>query len=144
MTRSDRMKSIARLAKVKERDAAEALARSNRELSQQERKLAELRSYREDYVRGLEAPEGGTLSAGEMRDIKAFIQCLDQAIAQLEQQRDQKELSNERDKDAWIGTRHRADALDAVVDKYRSAERKATDLEQDLEIDDLVQRCHGK
>jgi flagellar export protein FliJ len=140
MTRSDRMKSIARLAKANEQDAASLLARSNRELSMHEQKLLELRRFRSEYGNLLAAPDGGTLSVASMRQIKSFLQQLDHAIAQLELQHTLKQQANDRDKEKWIGTRHRVDALDAVVDKYKALERKAADLKLELELDDLVQR----
>jgi flagellar FliJ protein len=138
------MEPIIRLAEQAERDAAALLRDSRRDLDECDRKLAQLRDCRRDYIEQMRAESGGSMAAARLHEMRAFVQRLDEVIHQLEDQLKRKQLTNDRQKDAWAGAKYRAQALGNVAARYRADEQKRADLKQQIEIDDRPRRPrHG-
>lgn len=140
MTRSKRLTPIANLANQDEREAAQQLAASNQELADAESKLAELKACRSEYEAQFEGNAGLVIGAARLREYRAFIQQLDQAIAALAQQINRKQQRQENDRSAWVQQRHRATALNDLVAKHKKNELRGEDRRSQNEIDDLSQQ----
>jgi flagellar FliJ protein len=143
MTRSKRLTPIADLASRNERDAAKQLAVSNKELADAEAKLAELQRCRSEYEAQFEGNAGLVIGAARLREYRAFIQQLDQAIAALGQQIARQQKRQENARSTWMQQRHRATALNDLVAKHRRDELRGEERRSQNEIDDLTQQTRS-
>lgn len=136
MTKSKRMQPILLLAEQAERDAAQLLRDSHRDVEECERQLDHLSTCRREYLEQMQGTIGGTMSAARMHELRSFIHRLDQAIHQVETLFERKKTANDRRKDQWVGARYRAQALGNVTARYRADEQKSRELKHQIEIDD--------
>lgn len=126
------------LAANSERDAAEKLQASGREVEDIHRTLEQLLLGREEYVARL---SGGTsMGVAQMRELRAFVAKLDEAIAQVRAQLAHKEQLNAKHREQWQGQKRRTQAIDGVVDRYRRSEQNAEEQRLQREIDDRPPR----
>src|SRR3954466_14293131 len=82
MKRAQRLEMVQNVVDDLERRRAEALAGSERRVSENEAKLAELESYQASYVRGFAVRAGSGIDANLARDYQAFLARLEEAIRQ--------------------------------------------------------------
>ena len=140
------MKRIQRLAMVKkvvddfERRKAEALAASERRVTESENKLSELEAYRASYVRDFAVRAQAGMDGAVARDYQAFLGRLDEALHQQGQavigaraQRDA-ELQN------WQDAAQRAYAIGTTVKRWQSEERYELERREQHESDERSQR----
>ncbi len=145
MKRSQRLDMVQRVVDDLERRKAEALAASERRVSENEKKLTELEGYRATYVRDFALRAETGITAASARDYQAFLARLDEALRQqlhlltgARAQRDA-ELRN------WQGAAQRADAVGQMVKQFKTEEQRALDKREQLESDERSQRlwAHG-
>lgn len=136
--KSKRMNTVLWLAARAEREAADRLLASGRELEELNATLMQLESGREDYVARLTG--GASMGLAQMRELHGFISKIDVAITQVRAQIAQKEQLNHRHRESWQGEKKRSQALDGVVDRYRREEAKVAEARLQREIDDRPPR----
>jgi flagellar protein FliJ len=136
--KSKRMSTVLWLAERAERDAAEKLIASARELEELQQTLRQLQAGREDYVAQLSG--GARMGVARMRELYGFISKIDLAITQVRSQLAQKEQTNARHREHWQGEKKRSQALDGVADRYRREEAKVAEARLQREIDDRPPR----
>jgi flagellar export protein FliJ len=136
MKRSQRLRTLVRLAEHSERAAAREFALGKRELDAAQARLAQLRAARAEYVAAA-GIEGDPLRLGELR---RFLAQLDGLILQLEWQAQRKRLVQERQREVWAGKHARAQALDDVTTRARRAEASADTNRAEREIEDQAVR----
>lgn len=145
MKRSQRLDMVQRVVDDLERRKAEALAASERRVTENEMKLTELETYRATYVRDFAVRAETGITAAAARDYQAFLARLDDALRQQSQvvigvraQRDA-EMRN------WQGAAQRADAVGQMVKHWKNDEQRALDKREQLEADERSQRqwAHG-
>ena len=123
-----------------ERRRAEALAASERQVTESEAKLAELEVYRASYLRRFQCSRGSGMNAARARDYQAFLARLGEALKQqgmavvrAKAQRDS-ELRN------WQGAAQRADAVGHMVKRWNAEEQRELDRIEQKETDEFSQR----
>jgi len=140
MNKSQRLQPVSEIATANERDAAKHMGQQQNILQQHRNKLDELIKYRSEYVEKMVAAGSAGIGAGQMQDYTSFIRRLDEAIVY---QRSQIELAVrqlEVKQREWQAMHTRSEALNKVVDRYRTAEIRAQDKREQNENDERAQR----
>lgn len=144
MTRSKRMQPVQRVAQGRERDAMHKLGQSQQYLDSQLARLEELRSYREQYSRDFTASGESGLDVTRLREFRAFLGRLGEAIRQQEALIERYRSQHEKNRQQWIETRSHSQAIDKVVDRYREQERQQQERREQREQDERSQRSPRK
>lgn len=124
-----------------ERRRAEALAASERRVSEAEAKLAELESYHESYVRGFAVRAGSGIDANLARDYQAFLARLDEAIRQQNQIVIRMRAQRDGERQNWQGAAQRAEAVGQMVQRFQQEEVRAEDRREQQESDERSARA---
>lgn len=140
MTRSKRLRPIARLAADRERQAARELAATLQEFDARLERLHELGAYREEYARRFKAASEQGLDAGRLRDFRSFLSRLDEAIVQQERLVAAARREWEACTVRWQGTRSRTRMLDKVMERLRREEERVARRREQGESDERAQR----
>lgn len=140
MTRSNRMNTIVGLSENQKDAAARQLAQSKQLLDQSETQLADMKRCRVEYAAQLSTQSSQTRTAAELQGIRIFIQQLDVAIGQLEEQTQERTSVSELHQDQWLKLRNKTQALSDIKDRYASEEQKSRDQKEQFEMDELSQR----
>ena len=140
MQRSERLEMVKKVVDDFERRKAEALAASERRVTESEKKLADLEAYRDGYVRDFDLRAKAGISAAAARDYQVFLGRLAEALRQQTQavigtraQRDA-ELQN------WQDAAQRAEAIGQTVKRWQGEERHALERREQIESDERSQR----
>lgn len=136
MTRSKRLKPIARIADHRQQDAARVFRESREELERYQLRLAELRGYRDEYLSRFHRTGNGGMGASQMKDYLVFLGKLDEAIRQLETLIAGSRQHCETRRDEWLASRSRFKALDEVISRHRSTERRQALRREQRESDE--------
>lgn len=144
MARSKRMQPVQRVAQSREQAAMQKLGQSQQYLDAQCRKLEELRVYREQYAREFEACGEGGLGAMRLQDYRVFLGRLNEAVRQQEAIIAKCISQHEKNRQQWLETRSRAQAIENVVKGYCQEERKQVDRKEQREQDEHAQRPRRK
>ena len=140
MKRSERLEMVKKVVDDFERRKAEALAACERRVRDSEKKLADLETYRDGYVRDFAVRAKAGIGAAAARDYQVFLSRLDDALRQQTQtvigtraQRDA-ELQN------WQDAAQRAEAIGQTVKRWQGEERYALERREQNESDERSQR----
>jgi flagellar FliJ protein len=140
MQRSQRLKPVTQVAEARERQAAQALGLAQARLRQQEERLTELLTYKDEYHRRLAEPAGAGIGSVQLADYHQFLARLAEAISfqgqRIEEQRRQLEQARGR----WVATRQKSEVLDKVVDRYESQEAAEAEKREQKALDDRAPR----
>jgi len=124
-----------------ERLRAEALARSERQVTESEAKLAELQAYLDSYVRGFAARAQAGINAVMARDYQAFLTRLEEALRQQTQIVFRARAQRDGEKTNWQGAAQRAEAVGQMVKRFKSEEVRAEDRREQSESDERSARA---
>ncbi|MFQ5660100.1 MAG: flagellar export protein FliJ [Gammaproteobacteria bacterium] len=139
MARSRRLSPLLKLAEARERNAVQVVLRARQQLHDYEEKLAELRTYRQEYGRSFKAAQAHATTGKQLQEYQNFMHQLNRGITLLaEKIAGQKQL-NLRDERLWVKAKKRSDALDKLVDKLRGMERNFRLTLEANEIDEHSQ-----
>jgi flagellar FliJ protein len=144
MVPSKRFEPVKRIAESREQKAARDLGNSQRRAKEQEAKLAELKQYHDEYLRRFQDASRNGISIPQLQEYRTFIGKLERAISEQQKivERSRHECGKYRD--AWQQRHVRTQALDKVMDRLQSAERRRQDDREQKEQDDRSQRGGGK
>jgi len=140
VSRSKRIKPVARFAQQQERDAASELGNCRSNLNAHEKKLCDLIEYRDEYSRRFSENNMSSMDARVMQDSRVFLQRLNEAI---EMQREQVNLGKQAcnvQTENWLGRRSRANALDKVVQRYQLSDEKVKLKQEQRDQDEYSAR----
>src|SRR3569833_1476884 len=140
MKRAQRLEMIQNVVDDQERRRAEALANSERRVSESEAKLAELESYQASYVRGFAVRAGSGIDANMARDYQAFLARLEEAIRQQTQVVTRTRAQRGGEKQNWQGAAQRAEAGGQMVKRFQTEEVRAADKREQQESDERSAR----
>ena len=140
MSPSKRFRPVQRVAESREQKAARALGESRRELQEQTRRLDELKAYHREYQERFRGASAGGISAAQLHEYRAFLAKLEQAIREQEQRLGSVRQECSGRKAAWQETHQRTQALDKVMERFQSEERRQHDSREQKELDDRNQR----
>jgi flagellar FliJ protein len=140
MKRSQRLQPVVKVAEGREQQAVRALGRSQQVLTEAEQRLAELITYREEYIRRFHSVGATGMSAVQMGDYRQFLHKLSLAIGQQEGVVAQAKKAVEEQRRHWFKTRGKVQMLDNVVSRYAADEQRAADRKEQHEQDEHAQR----
>lgn len=136
MKQAQRLQPMARLAASQERDAARLMAEMTRQTEAQQSQLEMLIRYRNEYFQNYtEAGQAG-ITAVQLRDYQAFLNRLDAAINQQQQQLAESRRGCEQSRTFWQGRRSQQKMIDKVLEKRLAQSRKQADSRAQKENDD--------
>ena len=136
MVRSKRIKPIVNMAHDMEREAARALGEALKGLSDSERQLNLLFSYRDEYSEKLKSCGSQGMTAQALNEYRHFMAKINDAIENQKASVEQAQRRLDEKKEFWFAKRGSSQALDKVLDRYLDEERKQQDKRAQKEIDD--------
>jgi flagellar FliJ protein len=140
MVPSKRLQPVQRVAQTRENEAARELGDSQRRVRDQEAKLGDLKRYHSEYLERFETTARQGMSAKQMQEYRVFLEKLDRAIKEQERVVLASKSECVNRKEQWQQKHVRTQALGKVMDRFRSAEQKAVDKQEQNESDDRNQR----
>ena len=135
-----RMQPVARIAEHHERYNARELGRARKRLMEMQQKLEELQSYREEYARRFENMGNGGLRTPQICDYRAFLSRLSEAIVQQESAIARVVTEIDEQRQTWMQSRGRAQALDKVLERYQRQAQEVERRREQHECDEHVTR----
>ncbi|MGC4028528.1 MAG: flagellar export protein FliJ [Steroidobacteraceae bacterium] len=140
MKRTRRLAPVQQVFSATEQDRARDLGAARQRVEAAQRKLAELRQYRDDYAATFENQARKGHGVAALRDFQVFLARLDLALRQQEQlvilARDDEDAHKLR----WQAAARRSRALDTVVERWQGEERRQEDRREQHQIDERAQR----
>lgn len=134
-SRAARLQPAVDQARQRSEDALARFAAQQQQLARAEHQLSELHRYREEYANG-----GDTASSvSAMLNRQAFIQRIDQAIAQQVAEIARQQRALEQLRTDWTRSHARESALDSVVAQHVENERRAEERREQAELDERFQ-----
>jgi flagellar FliJ protein len=145
MKRAQRLEIVQRVVDDQERQLAEALATSERRLSESETKLAELDRYHAGYVSDFAFRAQSGMDGAAARDYQAFLARLEEALRQQTQLVVRVRAQRDGELQTWQSAAQRAEAVGQMVRRFQTDEERAVDRREQQESDERSQRAwtHG-
>ena len=140
MTRAKRLQPVQHLADDKERRLAQSLAICERRVSEAEAKCGELERYRKEYERLFTERAGFGIGVTDLRDYQAFLARLSEAIRQQRQIVQRAVVERDLERTRWQEAAVRAKAIDHVIGRWQSEERRTLERREQRESDERAQR----
>lgn len=140
MSRAKRIEPVQDIAEDKEKKLAVSVVAFERRVAEAETKLQELERYRLEYQQQYAARAARGMSVTDLRDYQAFLARLSEALKQ--QQALVQRACDERDAERrrWQEAARKAKALDHVIDKWKTEERRVADQREQRDSDEFAQR----
>lgn len=107
-----------------------------RELQKQETQLDELINYRDQYLNAFKTASEAGLSAIQMQDYRIFLQRLDDAIQQQQQNVINGRQNTQSSQEKWTDTRNRSDMINKVVENRQQLENQQVEKREQRELED--------
>jgi flagellar export protein FliJ len=139
MRKSKRFEPIQAIASTSAKDFSRAMAEAGRKVTDLERQLEQLQSYRDDYVRN-STQDAGAIDAVKLQNYRTFLDRLGEALRQHTKNLDVARAEYERRRALWSEKRIEAESLTRVVDRFRKEEQHAADRREQREGDDAALR----
>ena len=140
MTKSQRLKPVTHVAEMRERDAARIMGEQQQDLDQQFKKLDELRNYRAEYAKRMQDAGAKGIDAGQMMDYSNFIRRLSDAAKFQEQKIEESKRFLEIRTREWRALHTKTEALNKVVSRFQTEERRDSDKREQNENDERAQQ----
>ena len=138
--RSRRFHPIQRLARHSEEQAAQQLGKAQKELSDQEQRLRELTTYRDEYAQQFHLTGQGGLDGRQLQSYQSFLNQLNFAIEQQKQQILQaQEHCDERRQD-WRQQHTHTEVLDSAVKRIKVQEQRTEQRQEQRQNDEQAMR----
>ena len=138
--RSKRFRPIVKHAQRLERDAAKALGDAQRQVMDAEQRLDQLRNYRHEYTERFAHRGNHGLRSEQMMDYQAFLEKLNTAIAQQQQNIVKSQHALQQCRQYWFAQRGRSKLLDNVLARYVDSEIQQASKREQRETDDRSKR----
>ncbi len=135
------MQTVERVVSDVERKRAEALAASERRVSESETKLAELESYQKNYAENFNTRAGAGIGAAGLRDFQTFMSRLADAVKQQTQIVLKAKADRDTELKTWQNAAQRAEAVGGLVKRWQNEERRQDDRREQSESDERSQRA---
>lgn len=139
MTRSQRLKPVARIADRKQQDAARLFRLSREELEHYRQRLVQMQLYRQDYLARFQESGSRGMSGEQVKDFQIFLGKLDDGISQLRSLIEDSTKSCEINREDWVARRARCQALDGIIEHYRLEEARDTIRREERASDERSQ-----
>lgn len=143
-SRSKRFQPVVDVAEKHEEQEARRFGDCQQILAEEEFKLEQLEQYRDEYARQFAAASESGMGAMQMRDYRAFLERLNQAIEQQLGAIQRAQEACEEQRGEWLHKRSRAQALDKVAQRYRADEKRHADRQEQALLDEHASRMHSR
>jgi flagellar FliJ protein len=140
MQRSQRLEMVKKVVDDFERRKAEALAASERRVSESQKKLAELEAYRDSYVRDFTSRAKAGIDGAAARAYQAFLIRLDEALQQQAQAVTNTRAQRDSHLQNWQDAAQRAEVIGTTVKRWQTEERYVLERREQHEADERSQR----
>jgi flagellar protein FliJ len=140
MKRAQRLEMVRRVVDDLEKRKAEALAASQRHVTESETKLTELESYRVGYVREFAIRAESGIDGASARDYQAFLARLEEALRQQSQAVIRARAQRDSELQNWQGAAQRAEAVGQMVKRWQTEEQRTLERRDQQESDERSQR----
>jgi len=139
MMKSKRFEPIQEIAANSADQLSRAMADAGLKVTDLERQLQQLQSYRDEYLRN-SGPTAGSTDAVKLQNYSTFMDRLGEALRQHLKNLDNARAEYEKRRALWSEKRVEAESLSRVVDRLRKEERHAADQREQREGDDAALR----
>jgi flagellar protein FliJ len=140
MTKSKRFEPIQEIASNSAKDLSRAMGEAAGKVTDLERQLEQLRSYRDEYVRN-STQSAGVIDAVKLQNYRTFLDRLGEALRQQLKSLDNARAEYDERRALWSEKRIEAESLGRVVDRFRKEEQHAADRREQREGDDAALRA---
>lgn len=138
--KSQRFELLQRLASKYEDLAAQDLGKSVSNLDSQKARLAELKQFRNEYIKQFQINGAAGISGAAIQSYQNFIQQLDRAIEQQTQTVFAAEADRSQKKGVWQGKHRTTRIYEKTRDQFAAKEQKEQDRREQKEQDDRAHR----
>jgi flagellar FliJ protein len=139
MMKSKRFEPIHEIASTSAKDLSRIMADAGRKVSELERQLEQLQTYRDEYVRN-STQGNGAMDAVKLQNYRSFLDRLGEALNQHQKSLDIARGDFDTRRALWSEKRIEAESLNRVVDRFRKEEQSAADRREQREGDDAAMR----
>ena len=144
MRKSKRFEPIQEIASTSAKDLSRAMAEAGRKVTELERQLEQLQSYRDEYVRN-STQAAGAIDAVKLQNYRTFLDRLGEALRQHLATLDSARIEYEQRRVQWSDKRIEAESLSRVMERFRKEEQHAADRREQREVDDAALRlCQAR
>ncbi len=142
--RSERLKVLLKLARMREDGAARVLAENSEKLQQAQRQNQQLALYNQEYQQQYVARAGQAISMRDLRNFQGFFQQLDNVQVQQQNLLAQRSDEREQARLQWVQLYNRRRVLDQIRERSRHQEEAAHERKLQAEFDDRAARRFGQ
>ena len=139
MTKSKRFEPIREIAENSADALSRPMADAARKVQDLERQLAQLETYRDEYVRN-SSVSGGAMDAVKLQNYRSFLDRLGEALRQHTKNLEIARADYERRRSQWSEKRVEAQSLGRAVERFRAEEQRAADRRDQHELDEAAMR----
>jgi flagellar FliJ protein len=134
------MAPVQRMLGSTERERARDLGSAQQQLGAAETKLQDLQRYLHDYTQAFQERAKGGHHVLVLRDFQVFLARLEEAVRQQELivARAREDVAGNTRQ--WQSAARQVKAVDTVVDRWQTDERRVTDRKEQKETDERAQR----
>ena len=142
--RSERLRSLLKLAHMREDNAARNLAESSDKLQQARQQSQQLALYNNEYNQRFVERAQQVISTRDLRNYQGFFQQLDKVQIQQQLLIEQRDRERELARVQWLQLYQRRRVLDQIRERSRMQEEAARERKLQAEFDDRAARNTGK
>ncbi len=139
MIKSKRFEPIHEIASTSAKDLSRIMADAGRKVTELERQLEQLKTYRDEYVRN-STQANGAMDAVKLQNYRSFLDRLGEALNQHQKSLDIARKEFDKRRAQWSEKSIEAESLNRVVDRFRKEEQSAADRREQREGDDAAMR----
>lgn len=140
MVKSDRFKTVSKVAEERERKAVSDMGVAQHVLAQRQQRLKELQAYRDEYNRRFSDGEHASRPVVLINDFRLFMHRLDQAVNAQQKMVDAALAEYQAKHAVWMTLHSKAKAIGKVVDKLKVEERRSADRKEQKANDEHAGR----
>jgi flagellar protein FliJ len=137
--KSKRFAPIHEIASISARDSSRAMEEAARKVTDLERQLQQLQTYREEYVSN-SMQAGGAIDAVKLQNYRSFLDRLGEAMRQHQKNLETARTEYERRRGVWSEKRIEAESLARVVQRFKKEEQHAADAREQRDGDEVAMR----
>lgn len=143
-TKPHPLQAAVQVAQSREDEAVKLLAESQQRLVQQQNQLRQLLLFRGEYaIQFQNEGSSGGITARQFQNYAAFLNGLDQGIAQSQHQLDRLQHELQRKRQDWVRMRAKTKALKEVIERDRQARLWQQDQREQRDSDERNLRGLG-
>jgi flagellar FliJ protein len=138
--RSERLRSLLKLAQMREDNAARQLAANSEKLQQAREQTQQLALYNEEYQQRFLTQIDQPVSARNLRNFQGFFQQLDHVQVQQQHLIEQRDRERELARLQWLQLYNRRRVLDQIRERSKLEEDSVSERKLQSEFDDRAAR----